>query len=55
VNPTCAARIRPSEQPPLTVGAAGAGIGSNPALAAALVLSVAGIVAQFSFWIATRR
>jgi hypothetical protein len=32
-----------------------AGIGSNPALAAALVLSVAGIVAQLSFWIATRR
>ncbi|OSQ40935.1 multidrug transporter CflA [Thalassospira mesophila] len=31
-----------------------AGIGDNPALAAAVVLSVAGIVSQLSFWIALR-
>jgi MFS transporter, DHA1 family, multidrug resistance protein len=42
----------------MAVGAlctAAAGFGSNPALAAALVLAVAGIVAQLSFWIATRQ
>jgi DHA1 family bicyclomycin/chloramphenicol resistance-like MFS transporter len=32
-----------------------AGLGSNPALATALVLTAAGIVAQFSFWVALRR
>ena len=31
-----------------------AGLGPNPALAAALVLSVASVLAQLSFWIATR-
>ncbi|MGD9510471.1 MAG: Bcr/CflA family efflux MFS transporter [Geminicoccaceae bacterium] len=31
-----------------------AGLGPDPALAAALVLSTAGIVAQLSFWVATR-
>jgi DHA1 family bicyclomycin/chloramphenicol resistance-like MFS transporter len=42
----------------MVVGAlctAAAGIGSNPALASALVLSAAGVVAQLSFWIALRR
>jgi DHA1 family bicyclomycin/chloramphenicol resistance-like MFS transporter len=42
----------------MAVGAlctAAAGIGSDPALAAALVLTAAGIVAQLSFWIATRQ
>jgi DHA1 family bicyclomycin/chloramphenicol resistance-like MFS transporter len=42
----------------MAVGAlctAAAGIGSDPALAAAIVLTAAGIVAQLSFWIATRR
>jgi DHA1 family bicyclomycin/chloramphenicol resistance-like MFS transporter len=41
----------------MAVGAlctAAAGIGSDPALAAAIVLTVSGIIAQFSFWIATR-
>ncbi|MEQ5775946.1 multidrug effflux MFS transporter [Thalassospira sp. NFXS8] len=32
-----------------------AGLGDNPALAAALVLSAAGVVSQVSFWIALRR
>lgn len=32
-----------------------AGLGSNPALATALVLTAAGIVAQASFWVALRR
>jgi MFS transporter, DHA1 family, multidrug resistance protein len=32
-----------------------AGIGSNPALAAALVLAAAGVIGQLSFWIALRR
>jgi MFS transporter, DHA1 family, multidrug resistance protein len=31
-----------------------AGIGSNPALAAALVLSAAGVIGQLSFWVAIR-
>jgi DHA1 family bicyclomycin/chloramphenicol resistance-like MFS transporter len=42
----------------MAVGAvctAAAGFGSDPALAAAIVLTVAGIVAQLSFWVATRR
>jgi DHA1 family bicyclomycin/chloramphenicol resistance-like MFS transporter len=42
----------------MAVGAlctAAAGFGSDPALAAALVLAVAGVIAQLSFWIATRR
>jgi DHA1 family bicyclomycin/chloramphenicol resistance-like MFS transporter len=41
----------------MAVGAlctAAAGLGSDPALAVAIVLTVAGIVAQLSFWIATR-
>ncbi len=41
----------------MTIGAlctALAGIGGNPALAAALVLAVAGIIAQAAFWIAVR-
>lgn len=33
---------------------AAAGIGSNPALAAALVLATAGVIGQLSFWIALR-
>ncbi|SEQ95758.1 MFS transporter, DHA1 family, bicyclomycin/chloramphenicol resistance protein [Faunimonas pinastri] len=32
-----------------------AGLGSSPALAAALVLTIAGLLAQASFWIAARR
>jgi MFS transporter, DHA1 family, multidrug resistance protein len=32
-----------------------AGIGSNPAMAAALVLAAAGVIGQLSFWIALRR
>jgi DHA1 family bicyclomycin/chloramphenicol resistance-like MFS transporter len=32
-----------------------AGIGSNPALAAALFLAAAGVIGQLSFWIALRR
>jgi DHA1 family bicyclomycin/chloramphenicol resistance-like MFS transporter len=32
-----------------------AGIGQDPALAAALVLAVAGVVAQACFWLALRR
>jgi DHA1 family bicyclomycin/chloramphenicol resistance-like MFS transporter len=31
-----------------------AGIGGNPALAAALVLTIAGVIAQGAFWIAAR-
>jgi DHA1 family bicyclomycin/chloramphenicol resistance-like MFS transporter len=31
-----------------------AGLGDNPMLAATLVLSAAGIVAQLSFWLARR-
>ena len=30
------------------------GVGSNPALSAALVLVIAGAIAQISFWIALR-
>jgi DHA1 family bicyclomycin/chloramphenicol resistance-like MFS transporter len=32
-----------------------AGIGANPALAATLILTVAGIIAQAAFWLAQRR
>jgi DHA1 family bicyclomycin/chloramphenicol resistance-like MFS transporter len=32
-----------------------AGIGDNPALAATLILTVAGIIAQAAFWLAQRR
>ena len=32
-----------------------AGVGDDPALSAALVLTGAGIVSQFAFWIASRR
>jgi DHA1 family bicyclomycin/chloramphenicol resistance-like MFS transporter len=42
----------------MAVGAlctAAAGIGRDPALAAAIVLTAAGVVAQLSFWVATRR
>jgi len=42
----------------MAVGAvctAAAGFGRDPALAAAIVLAVAGVVAQLSFWIATRQ
>ncbi|HEY4133960.1 MAG TPA: multidrug effflux MFS transporter [Alphaproteobacteria bacterium] len=42
----------------MAVGAlctAAAGFGDNPALAAALVLAISGIVGQFSFWMALRR
>jgi len=41
----------------MTVGAictALAGLGDDPALSAALVLTVAGVVAQVSFWIAAK-
>jgi len=42
----------------MTIGAlctAMAGVGADPALSAAIVLAVAGVVAQAGFWVATRK